>query len=115
MARTDLTAQAVSRTGLSPTFTSAIADGHAFANSGRTLLRVKNSDAASKTVTLLIPTTVDGVALVNGGRQVTVAANTGDVLIGPFPASYNQASGKVHIDYSATTGVTVAVLEVPSV
>ncbi|MFE3197168.1 hypothetical protein [Embleya sp. NPDC059237] len=111
MARADLTVQAVSRAGLTPAFTAAVVDGHMFPNDGRTLLRVKNSDAAAKTVTFAIPATVDGQAVT--ARQVTIPANTGDVVIGPWPAAYNQASGKVWVDYSAVTGVTVAAVAVP--
>lgn len=102
-----------SQTTRTPTFTAAIADGHMVTNDGLTFLRVKNSDAASRTVTVLIPGTLAGVAVVNGGRQHTVPANTGDVTIGPFPPEYTQSSdGRVWWDYSAVAGVTVAVLQV---
>jgi hypothetical protein len=114
MARTNINAEAQnSETTRTPTFVAAIADGHMAVNDGMTYLRVKNSDSSSKTVTVLIPKTVAGVAAANGGRQHTVPANTGDVHIGPFPADYTQPSdGRVWWNYSATTGVTVAVLKV---
>lgn len=114
MARTALNPETInSQTTRTPTFVAAIADGHMAKNDGLTYLRVKNTDVAARTVTVLIPTTVAGVAVVNGGRQHTVPANTGDVTIGPFPPQYTQiADGNVYWDYSATTGVTVAVLQV---
>ena len=114
MARTALNAETInSQTTRTPTFTAAIADGHMVKNDGLTFLRVKNTDGSSKTVTVLIPETLAGVAAANGGRQHTVPATTGDVTIGPFPDEYTQPSdGRVWFDYSATTGVSVAVLKV---
>lgn len=114
MARTALNAEVTnSETTRTPTFTAAIVDGHMAHNDGLTYLRVKNTDASPKTVTVLIPATVAGVAAANGGRQHTVPATTGDVTIGPFPSEYTQPSdGRVWWNYSATTGVSVAVLQV---
>lgn len=114
MARTAITAESInSLTTRTPTFTAAFVDGHMAVNTGRTFLRVRNTDASSKTVTVLIPKTVAGIAVANGGRQHTIPATTGDVLIGPFPRDYTQPSeGRVWWDYSAVTGVTVAVIDV---
>lgn len=114
MARVALNAETSnSQTTRTPTFTAAIADGHMATNDGLTYLRVKNTDGTSKTVTVLIPKTLAGVAAANGGRAHTVPATTGDVTIGPFPPEYTQPSdGRVWWDYSATTGVTVAVVKV---
>jgi hypothetical protein len=112
MARVALTPEvSSSQVTLSPTPVAAIADGHMTVNDGRTQLRVKNTDGSSKTVTVLIPRTLAGVAAVNGGRQHTVPATTGDVTLGPFPAEYTQADGRVWWNYSATTGVTVSVIK----
>jgi hypothetical protein len=113
MARTNLDPdEQNSQTTLSPGFVSAIADGHMTKNDGLTYLRVKNSDGSPKTVTVLIPKTLAGVAVANGGRQHTVPATTGDVEIGPFTDDYTQSDGRVHWNYSATTGVTVAVVRI---
>ncbi|MCE7008730.1 hypothetical protein LWC34_38855 [Kibdelosporangium philippinense] len=114
MARTAIAAEAInSQTTRTPTFTAAIADGHMTINDGSTFLRVRNTDASPKTVTVLIPSTLAGVVAANGGRQHTIPANTGDVTIGPFPPDYTQPSdGRIWWDYSAITGVTVAVLKV---
>lgn len=113
MARTAITPEVInSQTTRTPSFTAAFVDGHMANNDGCTFLRVKNTDASPKTVTVLIPKTLAGVAAANGGRQHTVPATTGDVTIGPFPDSYTQDDGRVYWDYSALTGVSVAVLRV---
>ncbi|MEU1883426.1 hypothetical protein ABZ470_39485 [Streptosporangium sp. NPDC020072] len=114
MARTDLAAVATSRAGVDLTagLTAATVDGHAFADNGRMLLVVKNTDTTAKQVTFDIPVLVDGMTVTD--RQVSVPANTGLMLYGPFTPVYRQANGKVHIDYSAVTGLSVKLLEVPA-
>ncbi|GCD94070.1 hypothetical protein [Embleya hyalina] len=112
MARADLNVQTPARTGTTPTFTPAVTDGHAFANNGRRYLRIKNTDASVKTVTVVSPPLPDGRGV--DPIPITVPATTGDVVTPCWPASYNQPSGKVHLDYSATTGVSVAVIEIAS-
>lgn len=109
MARTDLTAQAATRSGLATVFAAAIADGHQFVNNGRRSLRFKNDNAAARTVTVLHPNT--GTGNVVTGTAIVVPANTGDIDTGYWPASFNQVDGKVYLDYSATAGLTVAVVE----
>ncbi|MEU7891696.1 hypothetical protein AB0B45_02400 [Nonomuraea sp. NPDC049152] len=113
MARTDLTAVVVPRAGMDLTvaLAPAVVDGHMFVHSERRMVRVKNTNAASRTVTLQIPVTVDGQDVVD--RQYVIPALTGDVLIPPPPAVYRQANGKVYIDYDNPAGLTVAVLELP--
>lgn len=110
MARTALTVQKVTRDGLTESFTPAIADGHLFNNTGREVIRIKNSNAASATVTVPIPALVDGQSVTS--RTVNVPATNGDVLIGPFPGTYNQDGSVVWVDYSDPTGVSVSVVEV---
>ncbi|MGH3942500.1 MAG: hypothetical protein ACRDTG_28530 [Pseudonocardiaceae bacterium] len=83
-----------------------------FVNNGRRQLQIKNTDATSKTVTVLIPTLVDGQTV--PGKQIVVPATTGDVITPFWPATYTQADGRVWLDYSATTGVSIAVIEVPT-
>ena len=109
MPRTDLTPQQIARTGLAPTFGSA--DGtnqNAFYNDGRTHLHVKNGGGSSINVTIDTPNTVDGLAISN--LVVAVPAG-GERIIGPFPTNiYNQLDGKVYVDWSGVTSVTVACL-----
>jgi hypothetical protein len=84
-------------------------DGHSIAGDHKRLfIRVLNGDASPITVTLKIPKTLDGQAVVSGGRDVTVIATTGDVLMGPFTQDYLQSDGTIHVDFSAVTSVTCA-------
>lgn len=110
MARTDLTAQQIARTGLAPSYVAA--DGsnqNAFFNDGRTFLHVKNGGGSSITVTIDTPITVDGVLAV--GNLAVGVTNGQERFIGPFPTNiYNQSDGRVHVDWSAVTSVTVACL-----
>ncbi|WP_282204537.1 hypothetical protein [Kitasatospora fiedleri] len=118
MARADISAvQTLTSNGLTPTFDNANASGgQQFANNGRRIVRVTNTSGSAVTVTVNMPGTLDGVAPANGGKQVTIPATTGDVTIGPFPATiYNQTDGKVYLDFSATTNVKLAVMEMPQV
>lgn len=113
MARAALSVELTnSQTTRTPTFTAAFVDGHMATWHPDMYLRVKCTDGTPKTVTVLAPADAEtGLAFANGGRQHTVPATTGDVIIGPFPRAYAQASdGRVWWDYSAVTGVTVAVL-----
>ncbi|MGW4639556.1 hypothetical protein ACWEN6_13560 [Sphaerisporangium sp. NPDC004334] len=115
MARTDLTPTPVTRAGLS--LAAALpnpgnAQGHMYVNSPYRWLRVKNTDSNPVTVTAQIPGTVDGQDIED--RTYTIPATTGDVLIPPFPAVYNQPNGKVYIDLSGAAGVTLQLLESPA-
>ena len=109
MARTNLAPQEIVRTGLSPTFSAA--DGsnqNAFDNNGQTHIHVKNGGGAPINVTIDTPGMVDGLAVSN---LVVAVPNGGERIIGPFPTSvYNQPDGKVYVDWSSATSVTVAVL-----
>lgn len=106
-----LAAQQVTITGLTPTFAAAAGGGDTVTPDERVFLRVKNTDAASKTVTVVVPGTVYGQA--RPDVAVTVAATTGDVLIGPLVQDLaNPSTGVVDITYSAVTNVTVAAVRV---
>lgn len=109
MARTDLSPQDIVRTGLNPTFSAADgANQNAFYNNGQTYLHVKNGGGSSINVTIDTPGVVDGLAVSN---LIVAVPNGGERLIGPFPSNvYNQPDGRVHIDWSAVSSVTVAVL-----
>lgn len=110
MARTELTVQQVVQDGTDPSFASAIADGHSFAWSKVAWVHVVNDDASSKTITIPTPQTVAGLAVAD--HTVDVPAGE-ERLIGPFARdTFRQSDGQVHIDYSATTSVTVAVFRI---
>ena len=106
-----LAAQQVAITGLTPSFAAATGGGDTVTPDDRVFLRVKNTDAASKTVTVVVPGTEYGQARADGA--VVVGATTGDVLIGPLVQDLaNATTGVVDITYSAVTGVTVAAVRV---
>jgi hypothetical protein len=113
MARTDLTVQEIVKSGLEPSYTSASADGHAVANNGRTFLHVKNGGGSPITVTIQTSTTIEGLAVAD--QTVSVPASE-ERLIGPFSTHFEQPSGadkgKVYVDFSDVTSVTVAALRV---
>lgn len=109
----DLAVQNVSLVGLTPTYGAAAAGDAIAGNDGRIMLHVKNTNAATRDVTITSqkPAT-PGLAPAN--LVVTVPATTGDKMIGPFdPTAWNDTTGRVQIAYSATTGVTVAAVRTP--
>ena len=111
MAVTVLAVQPILRSGLTPVFTAANVDGHYVSNDGKTFFEVKNTNAAPITVTIATPQTVDGLAVTD--RTVTVAATTGDKMIGPFTMDYNQTdSSNLLVTFSAVTDVTCAAFRV---
>lgn len=110
MARTVNTVQSASLTGVVPTFNAATAtDGNSFANSGNTIIVVKNDSVASIDVTLPTPGTVDGVAI---SDPVVAVGASEQKVIGPFsPLVFNHTNGTVWLDFSAVTSVTFAVIK----
>lgn len=109
MARETLTVQEISRSGLNPSYTAAVADGHKIENTGREFVHVKNASGASVNVTIQTPGTVDGLAVAD--RVVAVPASE-ERMIGPFaPSDYNQDDDEVYVDYSATSSVTAAAVQ----
>jgi hypothetical protein len=115
MAYTDLALVVAARGGLTvadAALTSAVAGGHQFVNDGSTVLLLQNTNAATRTVTITTAAVVDGQAV--GDLAIVLAATTGRVITATFPRSiYNQTDGKVRVDYSATSGVLVAAIQIP--
>ena len=114
MSYTSVTAQPITRAGLSPTFVAAPAtgagNGISFSNNGRRYLRIKNAGGTACVVTVNVGATVDGNVV--AGKTFTVPITTGDVIAGPWPpGDYNAGDGTVTVDFSFVTSVTVAVLE----
>ena len=107
------TLQQVTKTGLTPSYSNAGADGHYIPNDGRVVLRIKNTNAATRTVTAVTPrTSANGLAIAD--ETATVAATTGDMVMGPFtPDDFNDANGRVLIQFSATAGVTFCPMRLP--
>src|SRR4051794_36804128 len=95
-----LATQQISLTGLAATF-AAVGASDKFTPDERTVLHFKNSNAATRTVT------IDSKVLSDLGTDVNVAvvipADTGDIVIGPFPAQrFMGSDGLADISYSAT-------------
>lgn len=107
MPRTALTVQSLGLNGqLNATMTAADAtNGMAFVNDGQTVLVVRNTDASAKTVTVKSVPDEWG----RSGDVTCVVAASGVGILGPFtPAIFNQSDGTINVDFSASTGVTVA-------
>lgn len=103
-----LATQQITVAGIAPTY-AAVGASDKFTPDDRTFLHFKNTNAATRTVT------VDSKVASNWGTDVDVVklipAITGDVMIGPFPAQRFQGSdGFGDLTYDATAGLTVAVV-----
>ena len=95
------------KAGAAPTFTACTQVDLQVTNDGHTILEFKNTNAATRTITVQTPGTVDGNAVAD--PVATIAANTGDLIFKPFaPTFYNQADGNIYVDLSAFADVTVA-------
>lgn len=104
-----LSTQTVTRAGVGPTYAAANAGGDACETGDSIYLHVKNTNGATRTVTLVVPSsasTYPNVAYQS--VAVTVPATTGDRLIGPVSALFKDPStGLCSITYDAVTGLTV--------
>lgn len=93
----------------------AAANGDTLPASPNNYLHVKNAGGAAVTVTVTpsagggpLGTTIAPIAL-----APTVAATTGDMIFGPFPANpFGDQNGLVNLTYSAVTSVTVKALTI---
>lgn len=104
-----LNVQAISLTGLSPSYAAASSGGDKVRPGRTTFLHVKNAGASSATVTLATPGTVGGLAIAD--RTVTVAASGSQMI--PVPADLYAdpaLDGLAAISYSDATSLTVAAL-----
>lgn len=112
-ATTAVTIQQVVNSGLSQTYTStglSTGDTYTFSNDGRIFIHIKKTGAADCTLTITTQATLNGFAVTD--RTVTVVATTGDMMVGPFPASvFNDASDLVSFTVSETAGLSFAVLK----
>jgi len=105
-----LTPQMSTPTGTVLTFAAASAGGDTFTPGSTSILLVRNSDASSKTVTVVTPGTIYGNAIPDIATTVAAGATT---AIGPFLSDLvNTATGLIDITYSAVTSVTVAAVRI---
>lgn len=100
-----LTTQAVSRAGITPTFQAVAGGGDACEVGDDIFLEFLNTNAATYTVTLAIPSaasTYPNVTYTN--VAVTIPATTGDKVIGPISALFKDpTTGLCTITYTGTT------------
>ena len=110
MANARLTPQDMTDVGLTPTRT-ALSDANTYQvrNDGNVILMFLKTGANEATITIATPATRRGLAIAD--RTLTVAATTGDRVIGPFePALYNNSDGDLEFTTSESTAITCAVL-----
>lgn len=108
-----LAVQTIDLDGEAADYIGAAGGGDQFANTGREYIHVKNTNAATRTVT------VNSQRVCDQGFDhdvaVVIPATTGDILIGPLPTErFNDANGNALITYSAVTGVTIGVFKLPT-
>lgn len=105
--------QQIAKAGSTPTYTStglATGNTYQFNNDGRVFVHFKKTGAGDCTVTVVTQATMQGYAI--GDQTVSVAATSGDVFTGPFPASlFNDANELVSFTISDTVGLSIAVLK----
>ena len=106
MAITLLVPQDISRAGvILPETATDETDGHYFYNDGNIILFFHDT-AATPTVTIYTPNTVDGLAIADL-TEVLVNHATEGTFIGPFPPSvYNYSDGSVRFIVSAEATCT---------
>lgn len=87
-------------------------DGNKFYANSKTILHCKNTNAATRTVTVVANRSVEGLAVASD--TFVIPANTGDVMYAGFSSIFHQnEAGEVHITFSAVTDVTAQVLQLP--
>lgn len=105
-----LSAAAVTVDGTTQTLAAASGGGDTAVTGDGRFLVVKNGDASSKTVTLVVPGNLEtGVAYPDKDYVVAAGAT---VLIPLLPIYRNHATGVANITYSAVTSVTVGVFSI---
>lgn len=107
-----LTVQQIKITGLAPTFGSAnLSD--TIVPDERVILIYRNTDAATRTISVVTPTKLDQFGQALPDVTVTIAATTGEEVIGPIDQSFTDpATGLATITVSATAGMTVAAVRI---
>lgn len=88
------------------TFAAVTAGGDTVPFDDRGFLEFKNTNGATRTITVAIPGTVHGTAIPD--LAVTIGATTGNEKIKVTRDMIDPATGLISITYSADAGVTVA-------
>ena len=97
--------------GITPTFNAGSSGGDSYQNTGNETLEFKNTNAAARVVTFVAQGPCNHGVLHN--VTVTIPANTGNVVAGPFRdlARWNDVNGRVQMTYDVNppTGLVLAV------
>ncbi len=108
-----LSVQTINHTGLAEALAAVAVGGDQFQNDGRIFIHVKNTNVATRVVTINSQSNCSQGA--DHDIAVTVPANTGDVMIGPFPPSrFDDGSGFVQVTYESEVDVTIAAIRLIS-
>jgi hypothetical protein len=106
-----LSTQNIVDAGTAPTFGAAAASDTAEIGSGlNTFVVYKNTNAATRTVTITAPGNTD-YGQPYPDPVLTLGANTGELWI-PLKKDYDDGTGRATLTLSATPNVTVAVVRV---
>jgi hypothetical protein len=110
MARTALTVQSVTETGIIPSYAAANVDGHSVPPGA--ILHVKNGSGVSINVTIQTGATSAGRAIADDVVAVGAGAEKMILLQNRALLARQDAPdrGKVYVDFSAVTTVTIAAL-----
>jgi len=106
-----LAAQQININGLQPTFVAASASD-TVACDDRVIVIYLNTDAATRTITLVTPPKLNQFGQDLGNVVVTIAALTGREVIGPITNDFDGGGGVATITLSATANVTVAAVRI---
>jgi len=113
-----LTLQNIDPAGLTPSYSAVNSqDTVAISTGQRVFLHVKNGGGGSINVTITAVKTAATVAGVGGvtiSDQVVAVGAGSEEMIGPFTEAFMDTDGVVTIDYSGTTSVTAAALQLPA-
>ena len=116
MARTAITKQARSRSGLTATTqvidASASPNGMSFVWSPTAEVVLANTDASSHTMTVALNVPVgDGITVPGKAVTIPVTSTNLPLIVGPFDAKYKQDDGNVYLNFDASTGLKIAVVD----
>lgn len=106
-----LTPQTIGYAGTNPAY-SAVNASDTFVPGNDVFLHVKNTNGATRDITIATTGTgVGGLAIAD--VVVTIAATTGDEMIGPFPYQHfaDPSTGVATVTYSSATGVTAGLFK----
>ncbi len=112
MPRTSLTILTPTTTSVAPTYTTVDnTNGNAITTTGSgLLLHVKNTNAATRTLTITTTNTREGFAITS--PTFTIAATTGDhmIALNSNEVSTLAVAGVLQLDWSASTNTSIAVI-----